>query len=445
LIDPMFTERFLVGFITSVLMFFACEFLIVVLKIKNHKQKSNVYILALFSSFSIMLYALFFFDIKRIGDSLFLFFPNAMKDLEVTLSVNFIEVREGFKLLNFRLALLALFLISLLLFVSLLLVSRIYIKKKYNLKPCKDGRVLHLLKTICCENSLRIPETMMFRGTVNAFIFGFPPVLTVSEELMGNVNERELELVLRHEINHIKNHDNILKPLLFSLRILFFYNPCVHILIQWITKEREFLADKVSEMRKEKVIFLHTLVKLSELQSAKKQLFFPSFISSPLVKPNLKMRTETLLSDDRRCRINPYIILLWFFLILIFAGTYASGNLHFQGREGLEENTGTFHGPAPEMIFSEEESSKKEFLQMISENFPPHPHMYNTMPPIFPEQRNSNGIINFPPPPEEVKAITPPQLYIIKTRILLATFLLIPLLFFSSRLLTNCILRRKCL
>jgi hypothetical protein len=80
---------------------------------------------------------------------------------------------------------------------------------------------------------------------------------------------------------------------------------------------------------------------------------------------------------------------------------------------------------------------------MISENFPPHPHMYNTMPPIFPEQRNSNGIINFPPPSEEVKAITPPQLYIIKTRILLATFLLIPLLFFSSRLLTHCILRRN--
>ena len=445
MIDVVFFVRFLTGFLVSVSMFFIVEFLIKIMDVKNHKQKSNLYLFALLSSFSIMLYVLFFFDIKRNGDSLVFLLPNMMGEVDIIFRKIIVDVAEGFRFFDLRLALLALLFTSFLVFVFLLLIPKLYIKRKYNFKPCKEKRVLSLLEKVYREYGKRMPETMMFHGDVNAFVFGVPPVLAISEELTRNVNEKELELVLRHEMNHIKNRDNILRPFLFSLQILFFYNPFVHILTQRITKEREFLADNVSNVKKERVAFLYTLVKLSELRG-KNELLFPSFISSPLVKSNLKMRTETLLSEDRKCRGNPYLFFFWFFSILIFTGTYVSGNLPLRGspREGgfMQRNDLMFFSHAPEKIFMEEGFPHKEFFRPIPDDFPPLAPMTEIEPVIPLGRRHKETFQDFPFRQDRAMMMLP-TFYTIKIRIMLAAFLLLPLLFIFSHLVSHSLLKKK--
>jgi hypothetical protein len=412
------------------------------LKINNHRQRSHLYLSALLSSFSIMLYALFFFDIHKRGDSLVFLFPNHLRGLEFMLRASIESVGEGFGFLDLRLVLLILFMISLGAFFCLLFISRFYILRKYNLMPCHDERVLRLLGNVCHENGKRVPETMMFRGDINAFVFGFPPVLTISEELLGNVGERELRLILKHEMNHIQNHDHILKPFLFSLRILFFYNPCVHVLTQWITKEREFLADKVSDMKKEKAFFLYTLVKLNERRGRKRSIL-PSFISSPLVRSNLKMRTETLLEEESKCKSNPYLIFFWLFSILVFTGTYASGNLPPPRKEGFMEKNDMFHKQPSGGIFTGENFSMKQLPPPIADGFPFPSRSHNIGLSFFPEHGDKDGFPDFQFMPKKTRVFAPPLSYAIKIRTMLTAFLLTPLLFIFSHLLSHSILTKK--
>jgi Zn-dependent protease with chaperone function len=423
-------------------MFFIVILLIRMLKINNHRQRSHLYLSALLSSFSIMLYALFFFDIHKRGDSLIFLFPNQLRGLEFMLRESIESVGEGFGFLDLRLVLLILFMISLGVFFCLLFISRFYILRKYNLIPCHDERVLRLLGNICHETGARVPETMMFRGDINAFVFGFPPVLAIGEELLGNVGERELRLILKHEMNHIQNHDHVLKPFLFSLRILFFYNPCVHALAQLITKEREYLADKVSDMKKEKAFFLYTLVKLNERRGRERSIL-PSFISSPLVRSNLKMRTETLLEKESKCRSNPHFIFFWLFSILIFSSTYALGNLPPLRKEGFMEKNDMFHRQPPGGIFTEENFSMKKLPPSIADGFPFPSRSHNIGLSFFPAHRDNDGFQNSPFMPKKIRIIEPPLSYTINIRTMLMAFLLTPLLFIFSPLLSYSILTKK--
>ncbi|MBU7016788.1 MAG: M56 family metallopeptidase [Theionarchaea archaeon] len=243
--------------------------------------------------------------------------------------------------MDLRLIVPHLMLISLVAFLLSIFLSKFYMKKRLNLRKCEDRKVIDTIKKICQETKMKMPEILIGDG-MNAFVFGVPPVLAIGRELVNHTDENELDLVLRHEINHIKNYDNILKPLFFSLQILFFFNPVAHILNQRIAREREFLADKISEAKKDKILFLYVLVKLNELQIGKRTLF--SIASSPLVKPNLKMRIETLLSENRSTGKYPYFVALWVFAILLVAGLYVPSN--FAGpRDGLPDGMVFDKGP----------------------------------------------------------------------------------------------------
>jgi len=356
MIDPIFLGRYLIGVVVSVLVFLLVEFMIRVAKIRDSNQKSSLYVIALASCFSSMLYVPFLLSVQTHGNRLVLFFPNIVKGLEMAVMIGFMQVRGGFLFLNSQLIFLILTIGSVLFFVVALVLSRVYVERVFHAEKCGDKRLLSILAGVCNEMKMKVPSVFMIEG-VNAFVFGVPAVLAVGKELVKNINDRELELILRHEINHIKHHDNILKPFLFSLRILFFVNPVVHVLSKKIAKEREFLADRISETRKDKVLFLYTLVRLNELSIEKKRLFF-SIASSPLVKSNLIMRTETLLSEPRKGKIYPYFVSFWILSILLIAGTYVPRDFsHLEAVPVLDKITfteiGGRLGDPPEFFYRE--------------------------------------------------------------------------------------------
>ncbi len=322
-IDLIFLEKFSTGIVVSLLLFFVVELMIRAVKMNDHQQKSNLYLIVLLSNFSVILFTLFFFDVRKNGDDLFFVFPDVRMELAGLLKICFMTLKKGVPILDLRIIVLILVSLSLSIFFFSLFLSRFYFERRFHLRKCEDERVLRMVEKICHSKKI---EIMTFEGDINAFVFGVPPVLAVSRELLERVSDKELELVLRHEINHLRNYDNILKPLLFSLRVLFFYSPVVHILSRKIAREREFIADRVSEVKKERVLFLYTLVKLSELQIERKNRLV-SLVSSPLVKSHLRVRTETLLSENRRGNPHVYGVSLWLFAVLLFGGVCVSGNL----------------------------------------------------------------------------------------------------------------------
>lgn len=338
--DIHFLTKLLIGIAVSVLLFAAVELLMRIMNIHDHRQRSHLYLIALLSSFSSIGYTFFLFGIHIRGDELILAFPNVMANLTHLFMKELLHTRGGF---DVRVIFFILMVVSLSVFIFTLFFSKFYMKRVF--EPCEDKNVLGLIRRMCCESKVEMPKVMMTKG-INAFVFGVPPVLAVGRELVEKTSEKELELILKHEVNHIKNHDNILKPFLFSLRILFFFNPVVHILSQNLTREREFLADKVSEIKKEKVLFLHALVRLSEIHIGKDNMV-PS-VSFTFGRSNLKARTDTLLCETRRSGTRPYFVFLYIFTILIIAGMYVSSNpVGFGGMVPVET---ALHGKAPERI-----------------------------------------------------------------------------------------------
>jgi beta-lactamase regulating signal transducer with metallopeptidase domain len=333
MIDLIFLKRVVAGIGISVLIFVIMEFMIQLMHIQNNNQRFHLYVIVLLSSFSSILYSPFLLNIQAHGNHVALFLPNVSRELEAILEGGLVNVRRGFVFINFRLIFLILMVVSLLFFVSTLVLSRFYVKRRLRADQCIDQKTIAVLERVCSDMKMKVPEVVMVDG-LNAFVFGIPAVLAVGKELVRNCNEKELRLVFRHEMNHIRNRDNILKPILFSLRIFFFFNPVIHVVSQKIATEREFLADNISKTRKDKILFLYTLARLRELHIEKKRLLF-SITSSPLLKPNLTLRTETLLSEPTSIKWHTYCVSLWVFTLLLVAGSYVSspmlraGNIPF--------------------------------------------------------------------------------------------------------------------
>lgn len=55
-------------------------------------------------------------------------------------------------------------------------------------------------------------------------------------------------LIIKHELAHLKNHDNLFKLLLMLLSVLFWYNPCIYLLIQFYQNTSELAADDLALM-----------------------------------------------------------------------------------------------------------------------------------------------------------------------------------------------------
>ncbi len=414
IIDPIFLEKFSTGIVVSLFLFFVVGLMIRTMKM-NHQQRSNLYLIALLSNFSTILYTLFFFDVRKSGNDLFLVFPDLRMELAGLIRIWFMTLKKGVPILDLRIMVLVLVSLSLSIFFFSLFLSRFYFERRFHLEKCEDERIYGMVEKICHRKI----EIMTFEGDINAFVFGVPPVLAVSRELLEHVSDKELELVLRHEINHLRNHDTILKPLLFSLRVLFFYNPVVHILSRKIAEEREFVADRVSEVKKERALFLYTLVKLNELRVDNKYGLV-SLVSSPLVKSHLRMRTETLLSENRRGNAHVYGVSLWLFAVLLFWGACVSGDLMASriaappvglggGPEGM-----CGCGVGVQMIHARQSSSLEGPIS--SEE------------PVGTVVHRIKGLDAFHFPDGDLRIMKTPKLYTVNTEMVIAAFLILPLI-----------------
>ncbi len=187
----------------------------------------------------------------------------------------------GFYFLMFNIILL---IISVIYLLFCFLFGKIIILKNINARRCQDKKVLNLVRKVCKEIKIKTPEVFIFDGDPNAFVFGYPASLVVSKKLIDYLSSEELNVAIRHELAHISNKDHILKPLLQTFRILFFYNPVVHIVYNKIIKERELLADsKFISSKSEKIKFMELLFKIDDFHRKKdffsKKLFKLGWLS----------------------------------------------------------------------------------------------------------------------------------------------------------------------
>jgi len=211
------------------------------------------------------------------------------------LSDNEIKDKQNHEESSYLLIFLEFHLILLFLCISYLIFSLIFSKKfilrNINAQKCDDPKIIQIVNKLCKEIKIKTPKIYVFNGEPNAFIFGYPISLVISNKLINYLSKEELEIAIRHEVGHISNKDHLLKPILQSIRIMFFYNPIVHILYSIIMKERELLADsKYINSKVDKIRFMEILLKIYDF--SKNQNIFSNklFSSSSLLLISQKIR-----------------------------------------------------------------------------------------------------------------------------------------------------------
>jgi len=110
------------------------------------------------------------------------------------------------------------------------------------------------------------------RGLASPLTLGvFRPVILLPSDLLRTLQARELDLVLLHELVHVKRHDLAIHWLTSLVSIVYFFHPAAWLLARRIASEREQVADELAMQEGEAAPMLYgeTLIKVAALGSTR--------------------------------------------------------------------------------------------------------------------------------------------------------------------------------
>jgi len=173
--------------------------------------------------------------------------------------------------------------------------------------------------------------SLTHRHYFSPFIIGIRNfALVLSPKLMDMLNTGEKEVLIQHELSHIKRNDNIIGWVALILRDLLFFNPFSHISYSLIKSEQEKDSDKLVVKYTEKPVkkiaknILNIILKIRSISALKHiSESANSFTFSPISlfsRMKLKNRINSILKTNPEkiySHIFPKILMYILFLILL--------------------------------------------------------------------------------------------------------------------------------
>ena len=192
----------------------ANEIIIVLFRVKNAATRFRIRLISLFSCFFVFLVL----PLKMIE----LIIPSG--DSLITSGNNEPYILDGpviwvSRLSQFALISIVLLVVAAFCFVIMLLASGRIVSATLCCEPASDSRLLNLVEEVSCEMGVRVKKVVICQKKFDAFVYGFPPSLAVGRDLLDVLDEKELRIVIRHELYHVKGRDTLLKPLFTALCI----------------------------------------------------------------------------------------------------------------------------------------------------------------------------------------------------------------------------------
>lgn len=102
------------------------------------------------------------------------------------------------------------------------------------------------------------------------------PRLLVPDRFSEDFSDEELRFIFLHELQHLKQKDQFLNPLLLLIRVLYWFHPCARLLLRSQRSQRELACDEAvicTLSRREQLSYANTLLRFAKSPG----------LSSPLV------------------------------------------------------------------------------------------------------------------------------------------------------------------
>jgi len=108
--------------------------------------------------------------------------------------------------------------------------------------------------TLWFSNSIKTPVTFGF----------FKPIILLPISLINNISTEQAELIILHELEHIKSRDYLYNWFLLLMEVIYFFNPFIKILANILKLEREKNCDvKILNYQYGKVEYAEALYKIA--------------------------------------------------------------------------------------------------------------------------------------------------------------------------------------
>ena len=142
---------------------------------------------------------------------------------------------------------------------------------------CENERINNIF--INCKKNIGLKRNpKLYFGTLNTpacILFSFKPAVILNEEIINQLSDEELEIILSHELMHIKRKHHIIKIFFDIISIVHWFNPLV-----WVAKNDyaivcELDCDKktlsVMNGKTTEIIYAKTMFHLLELFKANRR------------------------------------------------------------------------------------------------------------------------------------------------------------------------------
>jgi beta-lactamase regulating signal transducer with metallopeptidase domain len=159
----------------------------------------------------------------------------------------------------------------------------------------------------------------------------FKPVILVPVGFFTGTDYKHIELIMAHELAHVKRNDYLLNLVQSFIEIIYFFNPSVWLISRIIRNEREYSCDDLAlSVNNNKEEMAKALIYLYEPNTENPQLALSFFGNKKTILGRIKrMLTTDLKQENFSHRAGKSLVLIVLLLIVSFiacttAGTYSS-------------------------------------------------------------------------------------------------------------------------
>jgi len=164
------------------------------------------------------------------------------------------------------------------------------------------------------------------------------PVILIPASVFFQIDAKELETIIAHELIHIRRRDYLVNFAQSLVEILFFYHPCVWWISAQIRREREFVCDDIvtRTLENDRVVYARALANLEELRlltNGQVPLIAMAALASGAANGgNLMLRIQRILQKNTEIKRNPsaWSALLGFaFISALLIGVFSVNQVPF--------------------------------------------------------------------------------------------------------------------
>lgn len=167
--------------------------------------------------------------------------------------------------------------------------------------------------------------------TVPVVIGWLKPTILLPVAITIGMERQQLELIIAHELAHVKRFDFLTNLLQNLIQVLFFYHPCVYWINKMIREEREYICDSMAirvkgETTEARMDLAKALLSTAELKEGNLSL-----VAVAASDGHLKNRvSRILLSERQRMPLFNALLAISVAVVFSFAAIAATGEMEKQ-------------------------------------------------------------------------------------------------------------------